>query len=483
MNPVTTLDKQNLENYVLNAMEKWNVPGLSIAIVKDGKTVLAKGYGTREIAKKLPVDEHTLFSISAATASFTASALALLVSEGKLNWNDRLIDLLPNFKTGNDLVTNHTTVIDALANRTCLPAEMLSFFPHPEQSRADILGGMKHISSANDFRSRWGLNFHMNMAAGEIIPALTGTSWDDFVRERLFAPLGMNDSVTGPHLFADNTNVITPHDRDVLTVTPIPHPQTANIGPAVSIYSSAADMALWLKFQLNAGKVGDKIIIPEAEINAMRTSYVAANFPFPGISNNFINQGLGLFISDSSMGHKLYSNGGDIDGMEAYHAFVPELDLGIAIMINSIIAVPQGLIGWIIDRYTDAPHKDWVNDTLTASAERAEVSSANLEVTQRSITDHSKKPSQNLSCYAGRYRHALLGELTVQITGGALSFTLGTSYKGDLLHANHDTFSIKSTGYRYSMHLLSGTAQFRLNQTGQVGSLFALGKEFQKIDV
>ena len=340
---------------------------------------------------------------------------------------------------------------------------------------------MKHITSANDFRSRWGLNYHMNMAAGEIIPALTGTSWDDFVRERLFAPLGMNDSVTGPHLFADNTNVITPHDRDVLTVTPIPHPQTANIGPAVSIYSSAADMALWLKFQLNAGKVGDKIIIPEAEINAMRTSYVAANFPFPGISNNFINQGLGLFISDSSMGHKLYSNGGDIDGMEAYHAFVPELDLGIAIMINSIIAVPQGLIGWIIDRYTDAPHKDWVNDTLTASAERAEVSSANLEVTQRSITDHSKKPSHDLACYAGLYRHPLLGDLTVDAITGELSFTLGTSYKGNLLHANHDTFFIEVTTHRYSKLLFNGPAQFRLDQRGRVSSLFVMDREFQKV--
>jgi len=480
MSAVKSLNVEQIENYLLDAMEKWNVPGLSIAIVKNGETVLAKGYGTREIDKNLPVDEHTLFSISGTTASFTASALALLISEGKMNWSDRLLDLLPNFRTGNDLVTNHATVIDALANRTCLAGELLSLFPHPDLSRTDILGRMKYIESANDFRSCWGINFHMTMAAGEIIPSLTGSSWDDFVSDRLFVPLGMTDSVTGPHLLSSITNVVTPHDRDALTVTPIPHPQTANIGPAVSIYSSAADMARWLKFQLSGGKVVGKIIIPESEIEMMRSSYVPANFSFPGISKNFIDQGLGLFISDNSMGYKVYSNGGDIDGMEAYHAFVPELDLGIAIMVNSIIAVPQPLIAWIIDRYSEAPYEDWVNTTLTASVEHSKLALSKVEDFRQLITDQSKKPSHDLNCYAGIYRHTLLGDLTVQATSEALSFKLGTDYKGDFFHANHNTFFIKATTHRYSRMLLNGPAQFRIDHRGRVDSLLVAGKEFQK---
>lgn len=206
---VPNINIQELENTILAAMERWQVPGLAIAIVKDGDTVLSKGYGTQEVGKNRPVDEHTLFAIVNTTTSFTAAALAILVGEGKMNWNDRLIDLLPDFKTGNDLITRHTTVIDALTGRTGLGSDtdMLSILPHPDLTRADILGQMKQLQSVSDFRSQLGFSSHTLIAAGEIIPALTGISWDDFVRDRLFSPIGMTDSVTGPHLFGDNRNI------------------------------------------------------------------------------------------------------------------------------------------------------------------------------------------------------------------------------------------------------------------------------------
>ena len=283
-NKTTTLDMKELESYIIDAMERWEVPGLSIVIVKDGSTVLCQGYGTREVSKDLPVDEHTLFAMTGTTASFTASALAILVGEGRMDWNDRMIDLLPGFKTGNDLVTHYATVIDALANRTGLPLEVLSFYPHPDLSRADILDRMKHITSTNNFRSTWGTNFHMNVAAGEIIPALTGTSWDDFVCERLFHPVGMTDSIPGPHLFENNPNIATPHEMEQGKVMAVAHALTSNVGPAASIYSSAADMAKWLTVQLNNGKLDDETLIPEDQINMMRTSFIAANFNFPGMS-------------------------------------------------------------------------------------------------------------------------------------------------------------------------------------------------------
>ena len=479
MNKVS-FNKEELESYIVTAMDKWEVPGLSITIVKDGETVISKGYGTCEVGKNIPVDENTLFALSCTTASFTAAALAILVAERKLSWNARLIDVLPGFRVASDLVTTHATVIDALANRTGLPLEPLLFFPHTNRSRKDIFDLMKYVEPAYDFRSQWGVDLLMNMAAGEIIPALTGVSWDDFIRDRLFEPIGMNDSITGPHLFGNNSNIVTPHDRYTGKATPVAHAQTSNVGPALSIYSSASDMAKWLAFQLNNGKVGGRIIIPESEISMIRKSHVAANFKFTGISNNFLNQGLGLFISDGSMGQKLYSNGGDIDGMEAYHAFIPELDLGIAIMINSVIALPQRLVAWIIDRYTDAPYKDWVNDTLPAYDENIREHLLEYDRNQKNITEPSKKTSQSIEAYAGLYRHPLLGDLKVRLVGGTLSFSLGESYRGDFLHANHDTFSISMHTSYYSKMMLGGPAQFRLDQTGKVTSLFVAGREFQK---
>ena len=475
----TTLNMEELETYILDAMEKWHVPGLSIAIVKDGNTVLSKGYGTCEVGKNLPVDEHTLFAISGTTASFTASALALLVAENKMDWNDPIVNLLPGFKTGNDLVSNYATVIDALANRTGLPSEILSFSPRPNLDREDILRQMKYLESPNTFRSHWGINFHMNVAAGEVIPALTGISWDDFVDDRLFKPVSMTDSITGPHLLTNDHNVATPHNINADELTPIPHGQTANIGPAASIYSSAADMAKWLNFQLNQGKVGDQVIIPESEISMIRTNHTAANFTFPGISRNFINQGLGLYISDSTMGYKLYSAGGDSEGMESYHAFLPELGLGIAVMTNSTKVIPQPLITWIIDRYTNAPRKDWI--PVFASDDETMLSA--LEEKRKTITNPAKKLSQPIESYAGCYQHPLLGELKVSVEADGLYFTFGTSYKGHFLHANNDTFYARTHTPRLGKFLFSGPAQFRLDQTGQISSLFVVGKEFQKLKI
>ena len=479
-NSQVTLDMKELESYIVDAMKHWDVPGLSIAIVKDGKTQMAKGFGVREVGQEFPLDEHTLFPISGSTAAFTASALAILVGEGKMGWNDRMVDLLPEFKTADDMVTYHATVVDALANRTGLPMEMLSFGPHPELSRMDILRKMKHISSNNNFRAGWEPNILMNVAAGEIIPALTEKPWDDFVQDRLFAPIGMTDSITGPHLFDNNHNVAAPHETEHGQVSSVPYAESTNIGPATSIYSSAADMALWLTFQLNNGKIGGESLIAENDINMMRSSHIAANFDFPGIAKNFINQGLGLLISDSSSGHKIYSNGGDTEGFESYHAFLPELDLGIAVVINSTKVMPQPLIAWIIDRYTDAPRKDWVNELVPFYAEHVETMFSNLEKSRQEITDLSKKPSQSIESYAGLYQHPLLGDLTVQVANGELSFALGTSYKGALLHANHDTFFIKVRAPHLGKFVFSGPAQFRLDQTGLITSLFTMDREFHR---
>ena len=476
------LSIEELENYIIDAMEKWEVPGLSVAIVKDGETVLAKGYGTREMGKDLPVDEHTLFAISGGTMSFTACALAILVSEGKMDWNDRMIDLLPGFKTGNSLVSNCATVIDALAHRTGLPIELLSFSPHPSLSRADLLGRMQYMHSTHDFRSQQVCNILMYVAAGEIIPAMTGISWDGFVRNRLFEPVGMTDSVTGPHLFGDNRNIANPHETEKGNVIPVPHAQNSNTGPAISIYSSAADMAQWLKFQLDNGKVGHDVLIPEAEMDTMRTSYIPANFDLPGLSRNFINQGLGLLISGSNSGHKIYSAGGDVEGMESCFAFIPEIDLGVSVFINSTKVMPQPLVAWIIDRYTDAPSKDWVNDTVPFYVKELEALLSEIESNQQEITDTSKQPGQAIALYAGIYQHPLLGDLTVRAEAGGLTFALGTSYHGDLIHANHDTFYIKVKSPHLGRFLFKGPVQFRLDQTGKVSSLLAANKEFQKVE-
>ena len=475
------LDERELEEHIISSMDEWNVPGLAIAIIKDDETVMAKGFGYCEAGKKNAITENTLMSISAGTESFTAAAIALLVTEGALNWNDRLVDLLPGFRTGNECVTHQTTVIDALSGRTGLSSEMLSCLPHPGSSRADILSKMKYLDASQGFRSGWGSSFHMSVAVGEIIPALTGKTWDEFVRERLLTPLGMLDTVTGPQWLTDKSNVATPHDRDALTVTPMPHAQTANVGPALSMYSTAADMAKWLRFQLQNAQLKGETLLAESALVTLRQSHVAANFAFPGISRHFINKGLGHFISDSTMGHKIYSNGGDVDGWEAYHAFVPELNLGVAIMINTMIALPQPLLASVIDRYSGAPKQNWVNEILPAAFNGSEKAFAALDARREAITDSAKKPSHPITQFSGCYRHPLIGDLTITVEAAELCFTLGETYCGKLLHANHNTFFVSTQSYRYSRLLFKGPAQFHLNSEGEVSALTVVGKTFHKV--
>ena len=185
----TSLDLEQLDTYIQNTMTQWDIPGLSLAIVKDGKPVVTKGYGTREAGKDLPVDQHTLFPINGGTRLITASALALLVADGQLSWNDRLSDVLPEFKTGSELINQQATVIDALAWRIGVPQEMLACFPNPGLSRRALLDKLQHISQPVGFRTGQGLSHLLVVAAGEIIPAITGISWDDFIQDRLFKPL------------------------------------------------------------------------------------------------------------------------------------------------------------------------------------------------------------------------------------------------------------------------------------------------------
>jgi hypothetical protein len=292
----------------------------------------------------------------------------------------------------------------------------------------------------------------------------------------------MTDSITGPHLFANNSNIATPHETEAGQVSPVPHARTSAIGPATSIYSSAADMAKWLIFQLNNGKINNDVLIPEQEMEMLRRSHQTANFEFPGIAKQFIQQGLGLLISDSSSGHKLYSYGGDAEGLESYHAFLPEIGLGIAVMINSTKVMPQPLIAWIIDRFTNAPNRDWVNEQVPIYMEEPVTIFSELEQKRIAITDPSKSPSQSIASYAGHYQHPLLGDLRIEADSEQLTFKLGTAYSGVMLHANRDTFYIKLQSPHLGRYFFNGPAQFRFDTAGRLHSVVAVDREFKRVD-
>src|ERR1022692_2489227 len=249
----------DLDSYVANSMRTFEVPGMAVAIVKDGKIVVAKGYGVRKLGDPTLVDEHTMFGIGSNTKAFTTAALAGLVDAGKLSWDDPVYQRLPGFVMYDPYVSHEMTIRDLLTHRSGmgLGEGDLLFWPHSTYTREEIIHKLRFMKPASSFRSHYAYDNLLYMTAGQIILAVTGTSWDDYIRQRIFAPLGMNHSNVTNINIKPADNVAFPHSRMENKLQVIPFEDLDNAGPAGAINSCAADMAKWVQLQLSRGKFID----------------------------------------------------------------------------------------------------------------------------------------------------------------------------------------------------------------------------------
>src|SRR6202790_957812 len=250
----------DLDAYVARAMKTFDVPGLCVAVVKDGKTLLAKGYGVRKLGEATPVDADTLFGIGSNTKAFTTAALATLVDAGKISWDDPVYQRLPGFQMYDPYVSHEMTIRDLLTHRSGmgLGEGDLLFWPHTTFTRDDIIYRLRFMKPATSFRSHYAYDNLLYIAAGQIIPAVTGKSWDDYIRERILAPLGMTRSTLSNAGFKSGDNVAWPHSRLDGKLQSIAFVPLDNAAPAGSINSSVNEMAKWVMLQLNRGKFLDR---------------------------------------------------------------------------------------------------------------------------------------------------------------------------------------------------------------------------------
>src|SRR5580693_8897471 len=249
----------DLDSYIANSMRVFDVPGMAVAIVKDGKIVLAKGYGVRKLGDAAPVDEHTMFGIGSNTKAFTSAALATLVDAGKLSWDDPVYQRLPGFVMYDPYVSHEMTIRDLLTHRSGmgLGEGDLLFWPTTTYTREEIIYKLRFMRPASSFRSHYAYDNLLYMTAGQIIPAVTGISWDDYIRQHIFAPLGMTHSTVSAAAFKPGDDYAFPHSRVDGKLRVIHFEVLDNAGPAGSINSCAADMAKWVQLQLNHGKFTD----------------------------------------------------------------------------------------------------------------------------------------------------------------------------------------------------------------------------------
>ena len=476
---------EGFADYVTAGMEHWGVPGLAVAVVKDGETVWSQGFGVRDVRTGEPVDEHTLFAIGSASKAFTSLAVATLVDEGVLGWDDRVTDHLPGFQTSEPYVTRELTIRDILSHRSGLDRGDQVWYAM-DFEREEILERVRYQPPTTSFRSAFGYNNNMFLAAGQIVQALTDRSWDEVVDRRFFTPLGMTRSVTSIRSLDGVQNVASPHVEIDDEIQVVPWRDIDNIAPAGSIVSSVSEMDEWVKLHLAGGAYGGVEIASEAALAETHRPHTIIPLQPPwslmAPEAHFLTYGLGWFLSDYR-GRKAVAHGGNIDGMSALVGMLPEEDLGIVVLTNmNDTFLPYALMHRVFDHYLGAPEggmRDWSAEMSTSFTQLLAAAEAQAEAT-REARAAGTSPSLPLESYAGTYRHPMFGDLTLSLEGGGLVARRHTAWVGDVEHWHYDTFQVDWRDGTMPEQLVT----VRLDAMGEPASLVMQGFEgvFERVD-
>lgn len=439
-------DLKAIDKYIEQARNDWKVPGMAVAIVKDGKIVLAKGYGTKEHGKNDPVNEHTQFAIASNTKAFVAASLARLVSEGKLNWKDKVRDYLPYFALYGDYETANTTIEDLLCHRAGLGTFSGDVIWYKSQKTAEqVLKHLRHVPQAYGFRDGYGYSNLMFIAAGEVIRAASGKSWDVYVKDEFFQPLEMKNTVTS--ISQLGSNKATPHkptaDRGTI---PIAWVNWDNMGAAGGINSTAHDMAQWMIMNMDTGKFKGQSIIPTNQLNLMWTSHNnfvlsdGAKKATPG--RTFAGYGLGWSLHDY-FGALVVNHGGGYDGMYSKVTMLPEHKLGIVVLTNTMQGIATPLTIYIANQYLKKDMRNWSQEYL--------VRDRGIAGHQKDVEERMKKLVLNTpqtilpTDLIGEYFDPMYGKIFISEKDDQLRLTFeeAPALSANLKHWHYDTYLIE----------------------------------------
>ncbi|MFZ6657941.1 serine hydrolase [Undibacterium sp. TJN19] len=446
-----------IEVDVNRVLKLFDVPGISVAIVQDGKVLVACGFGVRKLGEAAQVDSQTLFEIAANSKAFTAVTLAMLVDEGKLAWDDPVIKHLPDFQMYDPYVTREMTVRDLLSNRSGLGEAVgdLMWWPSSTFSTDEIVHNLRFLAPATSFRSVYTYEYLPYIVAGKLIAVKTGKPWGAAVRERIFTPLDMKRTTASLTETASMANLSSPHAKTDGKLSVIKSMPMENAAGAMGINTSAEDIAKWMMLLLDGGKLGtadmngkERRLYSAAQSREMWTPQIPIRVsePKPQLAatrSNFAASGLGFELRDYH-GLMLVTHRGWQFGFYSVVAMVPSAKLGIAIMTNAESGPALNALKYqLLDRYLDMPKKtDWIAtyNELTAKAQAEEVQEKKDE---KSTVKSS--PSLALTAYDGEYRDPWYGSATIKMAGTrhVLSFARTPGLTGELKHFQNDTFIVR----------------------------------------
>ncbi len=442
----------DLDEFVERVRKQFEVPGISLTIVRDGTVLLARGYGIKKMGSAGAVDDGTVFAIASNTKAFTATALAILVEEGKLEWDAPVIRYLPWFRLSNPYVTSELTVRDLLVHRSGLGlgAGDLLIWPGSNLDQRAIVRRLANVPLSTSFRSNYAYDNVLYLAAGELIEAVSGQNWHDFIRTRILDKLGMKETGVRHSDIEKLPNAASAHARINGTVRPVNPFVSENSDAAGGIVTNARDIAKWLIVQLDSGRTaaGTRLFQPSTtrELWSVVTPLPASPPPpeLKALRSNFAGYGLGLALRDYR-GYKLVSHTGGLSGFVSRIAMIPELHLGVAVFTNQESEnAYMAITCHVLDYYIGTDDTDWIR-AFARSTARSDSLLAAREHRTVSRRDSLSRPSLPLDSYAADYEDAWYGTISVAREGKGLvmRFSHSPGMVGDLEHWQYDTFIVR----------------------------------------
>jgi CubicO group peptidase (beta-lactamase class C family) len=465
------------EAYAAQARIAWGTPGMAIAIVHQDQVIYAQGFGVKQLGSTDPVDPHTLFPIGSTSKAFTSALVALLADEGKLRWEDAVVDHVPGFQMYDPWVTRAFMIEDLMAQRSGMSpyaGDLLAVIGFDAPS---IQAQIKHMAPISSFRSRFGYVNNLFLVAAEVIRRHSGLPWADAVQQRLFAPLGMTASSIGHEAYRAAPNVAFSHtvlDGRITTI-PLDSPTLGwayTYGPAGGINSTVLDMAQWLRLHLGQGMFGGTRLISEASMRVVHSpkTVIEAQSPNPlahtalGHMAQFYCEG---WVYSAAQPSPVIWHNGDTGGVHAVIGLIPAAQLGLVVLTNlSGTQLPEALLWDLYDRYFGLPHTDW--STVLHDAYQSQQAAARTAIGEPPTP---AAPTLPLAQYAGTYQHRVYGALTLEVMGDTLALTVGPNRVRMALRPWHrDTFQVtwpENDAYPGA----SGWATFAIGPRGEPLSL------------
>lgn len=445
---------ERLDATVERVRSQFDVPGIAVAVVKDGQVVLERGYGVRELGKPAPVEADTLFAIASNTKAFTATSLNLLAEQGRLKMDDRVIDHLPSFRMSDPYVTGEMRIRDLLSHRSglSLGAGDLLFWPTTTYSNAEVVQRLGKVPLKAGFRDRYAYDNILYAVAQQVIEQVSGQSYADFLQQHIFTPVGMEGTrFNADHLKPGDKAAVGHAKYDFSTLRTVAPLTWSNNAGAGGIYSSVHDMARWMNVQLAQGRLenGTALFSPKSQ-QAMWQMITPQVVPEPSVPElaparpNFAGYGEGWSLSDYR-GQKLVWHTGGWPGMVSRVTLVPEQKLGIVVLTNQEVGAAFSAITMdVLDAYLKAPATDWVG-AYAAAVAKAQDKADEGWAAHQAARDADSTPSLPLTGYAATYRDPWYGDVVVEKRGRALRLRFGRTAQlvGRMEHWQHDTFIVR----------------------------------------